>query len=54
MASSEPVEKGQPPFLQRLFDSPFVLLILGIVVMFAFYTIWGLVEIAQLPVSKLP
>lgn len=54
MESPAPVDKDQPPFLQRLFDSPFVLLILGIVVMFAFYTIWGLIEIGKLPISKLP
>lgn len=45
---------AQPTLLQRLFDSPFVLLILGIVVMFLFYTGWGLLELGNLPTSTLP
>ena len=42
------------PLGQRLFDNPFLLLLLGLVVMFGFYTIWGLIEIASLPQSTLP
>ena len=44
----------QEAFLQRLYDRPFVLLLLGLGVMFAFYTIWGLVELQTLPMSTLP
>ena len=53
---SEP-EKSNPeqiPLGQRLLDRPFLLLILGIVVMLAFYTLWGLWEIYFLPTSTLP
>ena len=42
------------PWLQRLYDRPFVLLALGLVVMFAFYTIWGMLEIMNMPQSTLP
>jgi len=42
------------PLGQRLFDSPFLLLILGIVVMAVFFTGWGLWEILTLPQSRLP
>lgn len=42
------------PFGQRLADSPFILLFAGIVTMFAFYTIWGLIEILSLPQATLP
>ncbi len=42
------------PLGQRLFDSPFLLLVLGLVVMFGFYTIWGLVEVMSLPSAPLP
>ncbi len=42
------------PMGQSLFDRPFLLLLLGIVVMFGFYTIWGLVEIMRLPQAPLP
>jgi hypothetical protein len=49
-----PTEEEQAPFLQRLYDRPFVLLALGLLVMFSFYTIWGLVEIYSLPLATLP
>lgn len=42
------------PLGQRLFDSPFLLLLAGIVVMVVFYTVWGLVEVASLPPAALP
>jgi hypothetical protein len=42
------------PLGQRLFDRPFLLLGLGLVVMFTFYTGWGLYEILSLPQGTLP
>jgi hypothetical protein len=42
------------PRLQRLFDRPFLLLLLGMLVMVVFYTAWGLYEITTLPESTLP
>jgi len=45
---------GQVPLGQRLLDRPFLLLLAGLVVMFAFYTIWGLYEILSLPKATLP
>lgn len=50
--SEPPPEKI--PFGQRLFDSPFLLLVIGIVVMAVFYTGWGLWEILTLPDARLP
>ena len=52
----EPVNPGpdKVPLGQRLFDNPFLLLLLGLVVMFGFYTVWGLIEIASLPQAPLP
>jgi hypothetical protein len=51
-------ERGEPegpvPLGQRLFDSPFLLLIACIVVMFVFYTGWGMLEIASLTDAPLP
>ncbi|MBI5505425.1 MAG: hypothetical protein HY899_11530 [Deltaproteobacteria bacterium] len=44
----------QIPLGQRLYDRPFLLLGFGLVVMFAFYTIWGLLELMWLPVATLP
>lgn len=42
------------PLGQRLFDSPFLLLALGMVVMVIFFTLWGLWEIQSLPQATLP
>lgn len=42
------------PRLQRLYDSPFLLLIAGLLVMFVVYTGWGLLEILTLPDATLP
>ena len=47
-------EDREVPLGQRLLDRPFLLLVAGLVVMFGFYTIWGLVEIASLPAATLP
>lgn len=42
------------PLGQRLLDHPFLLLVAGLVVMFGFYTLWGLYEILSLPKAALP
>ena len=44
----------EPPFLQRLYDSPFILLLLGFVVMAVLFTGWGLWEVMSLPEATLP
>lgn len=46
----EPKEKV--PLMQAFFDNIFLLLVLGIVVPVVFYTIWGLLEIASIPLAK--
>jgi len=48
------VTEEKPPFGQRLMERPIVLLVLGLVTMFAFYTVWGLIEILSLPEATLP
>jgi hypothetical protein len=46
---------GEPiPLGQRLFDRPYLLLVAAMVVMFVFYTGWGLLEIASLTEAPLP
>ena len=49
-------DQRQPevPRGQKLFDNPWLLLVAGLVVMFVFYTIWGLYEITSLPQASLP
>ena len=40
------------PFMQRLLDNPFLLLFLGVAMPTVFYIIWGVMEIAQIPIAK--
>lgn len=45
----------QPPHpLQRLMDNPWLLLVLGILVPFVSYTLWGWVDLATVPPATLP
>ena len=44
----------QPHFFQRVLDNPWLLLALGLLVMFVSYTAWGWLELASLPDAKLP
>lgn len=45
---------GEMPLGQKILESPFLLLALGILTMFVFYTIWGFIEVYNLPQSTLP
>ena len=47
--ADEPLPAGQ-----RFYDNIFLLLALGLVVMFALYTGWGMYEILTLPPATLP
>ena len=50
--SPEPIEKL--PLGQRLFDNMYLLLALGLLVMFVIFTGWGMWEILSMPTSTLP
>ncbi len=53
--ANRPTPESEPiPLGQRLFDRPFLLLAACIVVMFVFYTGWGLLELASLTEAPLP
>ena len=54
MAQASERRDQEIPLGQRLLDRPFLLLVAGLVVMFGFYTIWGLFEILSLPKAMLP
>jgi len=47
---------GEPdiPLAQRLYDSPFLLLVAGLVIMLLVFTGWGLYEVLSLPQATLP
>ena len=47
-------EETPVPLMQRLYDSPFLLLAACIVVMFVFFTAWGMIEIMSLEPAPLP
>jgi hypothetical protein len=38
--------------MQRVLDNPFLLLFLGITVPAVFYIIWGVMEIANIPIGR--
>lgn len=48
----EQEEKKHP--IQRLMDNPWLLLILGLLVPILSYTIWGWIELANMPQATLP
>lgn len=53
---TEPSEHRREPIPlgQRIFDSPFLLLVVGFATTAVFYTLWGLIEILTLPPATLP
>jgi len=56
--TQQTTELGQPPrrervpVMQRVLDNPFLLLFIGVAVPTVSYLIWGIMEIAQIPIGK--
>lgn len=43
---------GEPvPMMQKLLDSPFILLFLGVALPTVIYIIWGVMEVVSIPVA---
>ncbi len=42
------------PLGQRIMNKPILLLVVGFMIVFLSYTVWGLIEIFTLPTSTLP
>jgi len=40
------------PVMQRILDNPFLLLFIGVSVPAIFYLMWGIMEVAQIPIAK--
>jgi len=40
------------PMMQRILDNPFLLLFLGVVIPTVLYILWGVMEIASVPLAK--
>lgn len=51
-SSQSPDKIERPPFMQRVLDNPFLLLFLGVTIPTVFYIIWGVMEIAQIPIAQ--
>jgi hypothetical protein len=52
-----PVEPNQTraervPVMQQILDSPFLLLFLGVTLPTVLYVIWGVMEVASIPLAK--
>ncbi|MGE0845899.1 MAG: hypothetical protein AB7L41_06485 [Flavobacteriaceae bacterium] len=43
---------AQTPFMQQVLDNPFLLLFLGITIPTVLYLVWGIMEIASVPVFE--
>ena len=53
-ADRSEADAGEVPLGQRLYDSPFLLLVAGLLVMVVCFTAWGLWEVMTLPPATLP
>jgi hypothetical protein len=51
-SESPPEETGPIPFMQRVMDDPFLLLFIGVVMPTVFYLLWGVMEVASVPLAK--
>ena len=48
----EEIPEEPVPFMQQLIDNPWMLLFLGVVIPTVLYIIWGVMEIASVPIAK--
>lgn len=51
-ASPEQMSSERMPTMQRILESPFLLLFLGVTLPAVLYLIWGVMEIASVPLAK--
>lgn len=40
------------PFMQQVLDNPFLLLFLGVTIPAVLYIVWGVMEVASIPVAN--
>ncbi len=45
-------EEERVPAMQRILDNPFLLLFLGVTIPAVLYLIWGIMEVAQIPLAQ--
>jgi len=51
-ATKSASEHEHVPIMQRVLDNPFLLLFLGVTFPTVFYLLWGVMEVAQIPIAK--
>jgi len=51
--AGSPQKEERVPVMQQILDNPFLLLFLGITIPTVFYILWGVMEIATVPVTPL-
>lgn len=44
-------QKGDIPAMQQILDNPFLLLFLGVTIPTVLYIIWGVMEVASVPIA---
>ncbi len=47
-------EQAKEPFLKRVMDNPWLLLVLGVAIPMLSYTLWGWIEILLVKPAQLP
>ena len=50
--NTEHDDNGPVPWMQQLLDNPFLLLFLGVAVPTLLYTLWGVMEVASIPLAR--
>jgi hypothetical protein len=48
----QPASAERVPTMQRILDNPFLLLFLGVTIPTVLYLIWGVMEVASIPLAK--
>jgi hypothetical protein len=54
-SASQPDDADRPeriPVMQRVLDNPFLLLFLGVTIPTVLYILWGVMEVASVPLAK--
>lgn len=47
-----PADDADLPFMQKVLDNHFLLLFVGVAMPTVLYIIWGIIEVAQIPIAK--
>ena len=50
--TEQPQSSERVPMMQQILDNPFLLLFLGVTIPTVLYLIWGVMEVASIPLAK--